>query len=346
MPGQVRAPDRLRLAAHGSGVEPARRSSSCQDAVSRASSVITWPAARPRRAAACRTRTGRAVAGTGRPGAGGGTGSGAARWRCPAGAGRRPGAVIRRRRALACGRAGDHVSSPAPAARGHRVPRRVRSGGCPGCSSQNDRGYPPPAFRAAARAQDRNWSSLKERCRVKGGFAGFWRLDWACVTGVSCFPDSCHVRGERLGGSRTGRSPAAGGGAGGVLEATGRELDDLAAGNGSRGRLRGYSVAQVRPHVPGYPVRAVPLAAVIPSCVPGRAGGHGAGPRQRGGQAGSIRWAPCRLGAGGRLVGGLAPGPLARALVMRPGPAESRADRRGSWTGSGPARRASRRRPG
>jgi len=132
----------------------------------------------------------------------------------------------------------------------------------------------------------------------RGGFAGFWGLDWACVTGVSCFPASCHVRGERLGGSRTGRSPAAGGGAGGVLEATGRELDDLAAGNGSRGRLRGYSVAQVRPQVPGYPVRAVPLAAVIPSCVPGRAGGHGAGPRQRGGQAGSIRWAPCRLGRG------------------------------------------------
>jgi hypothetical protein len=163
----------------------------------------------------------------------------------------------------------------------------------------------------------------------RGVFAGFWRLDWACVTGVSCFPDSCHVRGERPGGSRTGRSLAARGGAGGVLEATGRELDDLAAGNGSRGPCGGYSVAQVRPHVPGYPVRAVPLAAVIPSCVPGRAGGHGAGPRRRGGQAGSIRWAPCRLGGGGRLVGDLAPGRWPGALVMPPGPAESRADRPG-----------------
>ena len=56
----------------------------------------------------------------------------------------------------------------------------------------------------------------------------------ACVTGVCCFPGSCHVRGERPGGSRTGRSPAAGGGAAGVLEVTGREPDDLAAGNGSR----------------------------------------------------------------------------------------------------------------
>ena len=28
-------------------------------------------------------------------------------------------------------------------------------------------------------ADEGNWSSLKERCRVKGGFAGFWGLDWA-----------------------------------------------------------------------------------------------------------------------------------------------------------------------
>src|SRR5215831_1896468 len=92
-------------------------------------------------------------------------------------------------------------------------------------------GYPVRAVPLAA--------SLKEGCRVKGGFGGVWRLDWACVTGVFCFPDSCHVRGERPGGSRTGRSPAARGGAGGVLEATGREPDDLAAGNGSRGAVRG-----------------------------------------------------------------------------------------------------------
>jgi hypothetical protein len=39
-----------------------------------------------------------------------------------------------------------------------------------------------------------------------------------------------------------------------------------------------YSVVRVRPQRPGLPVRAVPLAAVIPSRGPGRAGGHGAGP--------------------------------------------------------------------
>jgi hypothetical protein len=57
---------------------------------------------------------------------------------------------------------------------------------------------------------NRNLSSLKERCRVKRGFAGVLACLRACVTGVSCFPGSCHVRGERPGRSRTGRSPAAG----------------------------------------------------------------------------------------------------------------------------------------
>ena len=54
-------------------------------------------------------------------------------------------------------------------------------------------------------------------------FAGV--RDWGLL--FSC---SCQVRGGRPGGSRTGRSPAAGGGAAGVLEVTGREPDDLAAG--------------------------------------------------------------------------------------------------------------------
>src|SRR6266568_4995340 len=53
------------------------------------------------------------------------------------------------------------------------------------------------------------YSSLKERCRVKGCFGGVLAAWRACVTGVSCFPDSCHVRGWWSGGSRTGRSPAA-----------------------------------------------------------------------------------------------------------------------------------------
>src|ERR1017187_6716993 len=115
----------------------------------------------------------------------------------------------------------------------------------------------------------RNWSSLKERGRVKGGVFRSWRLDWACVDGVSCFPDSCHVRGERPVGSRTGRSPAAGGGAGGVLEVTGWEPDDLAAGErGGGGRA-------------------------------GRGRGAWGGSASEGGQAGSIRWAPAPPGHGG-----------------------------------------------
>ena len=90
--------------------------------------------------------------------------------------------------------------------------------------------------------------------------------DWRLL-----FPGSCHVRGERPGGSRTGREP---GRQRAAPEASLRRLAGSpiiwAAGNGSRGRA-GYSVVfQVRPHVPGHPVRAVPLAAVIPSRVPGQ----------------------------------------------------------------------------
>ena len=51
-------------------------------------------------------------------------------------------------------------------------------------------------------------SSLKERRRVKAVLRGSGGCG-ACVTGVSCFRDCCRVRGERPGGSRTGRSPAA-----------------------------------------------------------------------------------------------------------------------------------------
>jgi len=45
-------------------------------------------------------------------------------------------------------------------------------------------------------------------------------------------------------------------------------------------------------HVRCLPVRAVPLAAVIPSRVPGRGRGAWGGPRQRSGQAGSIKGVP------------------------------------------------------
>jgi len=79
---------------------------------------------------------------------------------------------------------------------------------------------------------------------------------------------------------------------------TGGEPDDVAAGNGSRGRA-GLRLCSGPSHVPGHPVRAVPLAAFIPSRVPGRlAGGHGAGPRQRGWSGGVNQMGALPPGAG------------------------------------------------
>jgi len=85
---------------------------------------------------------------------------------------------------------------------------------------------------------------------------------------------------------RAGQGPGGprppGGGAAAVLEVIGRVPDDLAAGNGSRGPCGAYSVVQVRPMVRSA-VRAVPLAAVIPSRAagPGGRGRMGRGPRQK-----------------------------------------------------------------
>ncbi len=108
-----------------------------------------------------------------------------------------------------------------------------------------------------------------------------------------------------------------------------QEPDDLAAGNGSRGAVLGSVVFS-----------SVPMSGVIRcgQCrwlhsslrvTPAVAGGHGAGPRQKSGQAGSIRLAPCGLApGGGRMPGGLAPGRwpgsavhAARAVSVTGGPA-------------------------
>jgi hypothetical protein len=193
----------------------------------------------------------------------------------------------------------------------------------------------------------RNWSSLKERGRVKGGVFRSWRLDWACVDGVSCFPDSCHVRGERPVGSRTGRSPAAGGGAGGVLEVTGWEPDDLAAGERGAGGRAG-SVRLFR-FVPCSGLSGAGSAAgcshpfAWPRPEPGGMGrvrvrGRSGGVNQMGARAAGSR-------RRGRLVGDLAPG-RGGGLFMRPAVSGPGAGLRGAATGSGSARRASRRRPG
>src|ERR1035441_1256938 len=119
-----------------------------------------------------------------------------------------------------------------------------------------------------------------------GVLRGFWLgagvRDWRLL-----FPGSCHVRGERLAGSGTGRSTAASGGAAGVLEAASREPDDGAAGNRSRGGWGGFGFAFGSVPWSGL-VRAVPLAAVIPSRVPGRGRGRmGRGRGRGGGRAGA-----------------------------------------------------------
>src|ERR1039458_10538885 len=101
-------------------------------------------------------------------------------------------------------------------------------------------------------------------------------------------------------------------GAGGVLEVAGHEPDDLAAGNGSRGAvLGGFSCFQVRPRSGGPPVRAVPLAAFIPSRVPGRGrGAWGGSASEEAGQGGAIRGTPPPPGGLGGNTGGPRPPPI------------------------------------
>ena len=155
-------------------------------------------------------------------------------------------------------------------------------------------------------------------------------------------------------GQGPGRSPGGVAGAGGVLEVPGREPDDLAAGNGSRGRAWGIRLCQVVPCSGDHPVRAVPLAAVIPSRVPGRGRGAWGGSASAGGQAGSIkigaRAAGCRAAAASRLAGGRMPGDLASAghgrLFMRLAPAGWRPGRLAGGRGIGSRRRGARNRRG
>ena len=81
---------------------------------------------------------------------------------------------------------------------------------------------------------------------------------------------------------------------------TGREPDDQAAGNGSRGACGGIRLFRSVPMIRCYPVRAVPLAAVIPSRLPAGAGGMGRVRVRAGGQAGSIKRAPVPPPAAGQ----------------------------------------------
>ena len=72
---------------------------------------------------------------------------------------------------------------------------------------------------------------------------------------------------------------------------------------------RGIRLFQAVPGSGVIPVRAVPLAAFIPSRVPGRGrGAWGGSASEEAGQAGSIRGTPAPPGRRGRIAGDLAPG--------------------------------------
>jgi hypothetical protein len=185
-----------------------------------------------------------------------------------------------------------------------------------------------------------------------GVFAGHVELaPWLCLS-----PCRCRVRASGWRGSRTGRSPAGVAGAGGVLDAGARE--PMIRGLRGKGPPRSGSYVYAVVVTPRPVVRpGSPLAAFIPSFVPGVrcCRGHGAGSRQGPGGAnqtgvraagpgGQGRWsrrgaecsAASRPVAGDRIAGGRAPG---RRAVMRPTVAAA-------WRGGGCARRACRRRPG
>ena len=206
----------------------------------------------------------------------------------------------------------------------------------------------PVRLIGAGSCRERSVSSLKERGRVNRGFCvggGFW----ACVTGVSCFPGSCQVRGGRPGRSRTGRSPAAGGGAGGVLEVAGRVPDDLAAGKREPGIVRGH--IRLSGSVPWWVPWCGQCRWLQSSLRVSPAAGRGRMGRvrvRRGGQAGSIKGAPALPGEGGGADtgGDLAPGrwPARAVHAARAGGLVTGGPR--AWTGSGSARRAGRRTPG
>ncbi len=198
-------------------------------------------------------------------------------------------------------------------------------------------------------------SSLKEWGRVipegvgpcQWGFCGGLAGGWACVTRVSCFPDSCGVRGERAGGSRTGAEPGRPGRA--APEASLRRPPGSPMmgqrGTGAPRGVRAYSVA-VR-SVPCSGSRGAGSAAgcshpfACPRPEPGIAWGGSASGRdavRRGQSRGRPRR---RVTVAGQTQRRPRAWPLARGRLFMPP-----AGLRGSWTGSGSARRAGRRTPG
>ena len=186
----------------------------------------------------------------------------------------------------------------------------------------------------------------------QGGFCGGSGWVRACVTGVCCFPVAAMSVASGWPGQGPGGSPAASGGAGGVLEAASREPDDGAGGKREPGACAGIRLCVLFRPVVRVSRAAVPLAAFIPSRVSGRGRGRMGRVRVRGsGQAGSIKTTPApQWGRRGRKPGDLAPGRWPGKLFMLFMPHASAASPaarpRGSWPGSGAGRRAGRSRPG
>lgn len=174
----------------------------------------------------------------------------------------------------------------------------------------------------------------------------------ACVTGVSCFPGSCPMS---VAGGRAGQGPGGAWPPGAAPEASLRWPGGSpmmgAAGNGSRGGAGYLSLLSGPSHGEGLAVRAVPLAAVIPSRVPGRCRGRMGRVRVRKERSGGVNQDGARA-AGWRAVGQTqeATSRLAAGqeeLFMPPARAAgSPAGWREIGAGSGSARRACRSRPG
>jgi hypothetical protein len=139
--------------------------------------------------------------------------------------------------------------------------------------------------------------------RCQAGFRPAVSRPQGCLQGVLNWPRGsplsprrCRVRASGRAGSRTGRSPAAGGGAGGVLDAGAREPMI----KGLRGRapaVQGSRVCGCRRPTAGLRPGSL-LAAFIPSFVPGcpREAWGGFAP----GRAGSITGAPAPPWGGGQ----------------------------------------------
>ncbi len=160
-----------------------------------------------------------------------------------------------------------------------------------------------PCFRLARPGARRIHSSLKERAGVKRGFGLRFRGCGgdcrACGNGPVAPPLSprrCRVRASGLAGSRTGRSPAAGGGAGGVLDAGARE-PMIEALRGKGPAVQGLGVCGCRRPTAGLRPGSL-LAAFIPSFVPGCPWGAWGGFAP--GRAGSITGAPAPPWGGGQ----------------------------------------------